>query len=150
MGLVGCWFDNARHDYEVPNKVWLVFGIGGFIVSGFRWGWSPLFLGIHLLIAAIVSGGVFFVWYLVGVTWSRSGVIGGADVKAIMALSVTLGNWSLFALLFSVVVLEIYAVGKGVYLRLPVSTWLKMNAPFLPFLTVGVIGGFMVALATFV
>lgn len=134
MGLVGSFFDNERHDYEVPNKVWLVFGIGGFIVAGFRWLWLPIFVLIHLFFAGILSGGILVAYRL------GKGAIGGADVKAIMALSVTLGLWSFLCLLFAVVVLSVYALVIGGYK----GNLKKMKAPFLPFLWVGILGGFVV------
>lgn len=137
MGLVGSYFDNARHDFEVPNKVWVVFGIGGFIVAGFRWTWSPIFVLVHLIFAGIISGGVLLAY------WLSKGAIGGADVKAVMSLGVTVGLWSFICVVVAVGSLTLYTVSIGGYRRTPFKEIMKMKAPFLPFLTFGIIGGFV-------
>lgn len=134
MGLVGVIYDNREHNFEVPNKVWIVFGIGGFILAGFRWEWVPLFLGLHFVWGAILSGGIFFAF------WASKGAIGGADVKAIMALSVTLGLWSYIPVMFSVILVEFFLVYRKYSENLTWKDSIKISVPFLPFLFVGILG----------
>lgn len=128
MLLIGSY-----HDFQtrtVPNKVWIVFGFIGGLVAVYQYGLTVL-LGIHLLFAAVLGGGMYIAWRF------YAKFIGGADVKAIMALGVILSPLAylvaVFALFVGTVVLLTWAGCK----KLQLKEILEVKAPFIPFLLIG-------------
>lgn len=125
---VGAYQDYKTH--EVPNRVWLVFGsIGGF-VSAARFGVTIL-LGVWLTLACILGIAGYVVWLVAPKT------IGGADVKALMALGVIISPYAFLTLGGAIVVSEIYLFAKGAFDRLSWKQIKELKVPFVPFLLAG-------------
>lgn len=128
MLAVGSYHDLATR--IIPNKVWLVGGlIGGFVAVG-QYGFSVL-LGVHFLFAALLGGGFYLVWRFAN-SW-----VGGADVKAIMALGVILAPWAASAVLFSLGGSAVAMLIFGVANRLSYKEIMGLKAPFIPFMLFG-------------
>lgn len=136
MTGIGAWQDLKTN--EVPNKVWLVFGLLGGIMAAVRYGWT-VFLGVHAIFAVIISIVIIVAFY------KFEAFIGGADAKAVIALSAILSFFAVIPLVVSVGLLVAFlavftAIKKD---KLSLKEVLDMKAPFLPFLFTGVAFAFI-------
>lgn len=110
--------------------MWLAFGAVGGVLAYLEYGASVL-LVVHFFFAALIS----LVFY---VAWSRAKVlIGGADVKAIMALSIAVSYVAILSILWAAVFAFAYAVFLAVRDRLKLEEALAVQVPYVPFLLVG-------------
>lgn len=117
-------------DHEVSNWLWLAFASVGGVLAFLEYGLSVL-LGVHFLFAALIS----VAYYLI---WTRFKFqIGGADVKAIMALGICLSYLAIHVVLYATIAVLVYAVYKAARESLTKKEILALKAPFIPFLFVG-------------
>lgn len=143
MLTIGTFFDLYRRQ-TIPNNVWAVFGAFGAVWAGFQYGDAPLVMGLFFLFAAFLAIGVYIAWTFF------SKYIGGADVKAIMALGLILSPLAyvttIFGLFFASMVLFGYALVSSKKISLKEMRGFKV--PFIPFLLAGLVACFiMVAVA---
>lgn len=121
------WDLKAR---QVSNWPFLAWAILGFTEVLGEYGFTVL-LVVHLLFTVFISSVFLFVW------WKWRAFIGGADVKAIMALSIGLSIVSLPVVAWSVFFLVFYLIFKTLKNKLTVKEVMALKAPFLPFMLFG-------------
>lgn len=128
-------------DRSVANGLWLVYGGVALGAAVLQFGFSVL-LGVHLLFAFLISLAYFLAWTRL------KRYLGGADVKAIMALSVSLSYLAVEAIAWSVVLALAYLSIVMFRDRLTKKEVLALQVPFLPFLFLGFLftaAGFILA-----
>lgn len=131
----------ARQDLKfqrIDNGVWLIGGVLGGLFAFAQYGFGVL-LAVHLGLAGLIGVGFY-------VVWTRfHAFIGGADVKAIMALGLILSPWSFLVVTAAVLFAEVYLVlkllwkPKGRVTRYDLREALKFQVPFVPFLFAGLV-----------
>lgn len=117
-------------DRTIPNSVWLFYGGVAFVGAVLQFGVSVL-LGVHLLFAVVMST-VYFV------LWTRfMKYLGGADVKAIMALSISVSYLAIITITFSALLALVYLFYMSIRFRLTKKEIMALKAPYIPFLFLG-------------
>lgn len=127
---VGAYSDLKTH--EISNRVWVVGGVLGFILAAFHYQGNPMFLGIHMIFAALIFGAMFACWLLV------PSKIGAADVKAGTALGMILSSLAFLNLFWAFLAIAYFMGAK--FLKSKKAGWrslMSIQAPFIPFLLVG-------------
>lgn len=119
-------------DNEVPNLLWLAYGAVAVVVAFYEYGLTAL-LGVHLLFSGLIAVGAYVAWRF------AKGYLGGADSKAIMALGLSLPIFSFLVIGYAGVGALGYLFARTIKEKISFVDAVKMKAPFLPFLFVGVV-----------
>lgn len=132
----------SYHDIKtrtVDNDLWTAFGFMGVLFAYLIYQSELLLFGIHFLFFPIIAIGGFAAWYVC------NGYLGAADVKAMMALSVIISAYSFITIMIAVLAASVYSAGMVLSGRVKIGEIKKVQAPFIPFFLVGLLGTLAIA-----
>lgn len=119
-------------DNTVPNLLWLVYGAIAMILAFEEYGLTAL-LGIHFLFAACIAIAAYVAWRVL------KGKLGGADAKAVICLGLSLPIFGIIILSYAALLAFMYLAYRAIKEKMTLKDALKVKAPFLPFLFVGLV-----------
>jgi len=125
---IGAYYDFKTR--EVSNWIWAYYGGLAFVIAVLEYGVSIL-LGIHLLFAGLISGPLFLLWY------KYEDLLGGADLKAIMCLSLSLSFLGFMVIAYAALLVGVYVAYRAFQKKVTFKESLRVKAPYIPFLFVG-------------